>query len=382
MVHHLPALVASLAPQVVTIRQADEPAHALRGSQAGLAEQLQGGDHRVVEARAPRARGPEAGDAAVDGLSARSLGRGGDHRLHGRPEADDAHEVAVTHLVVQDPLHALLAHLEARQGSSRIPRHHGGAPVQAEDHNFRRSRHHRGDPSIGQRLRRPRSSRDRHRPGNGRLLRPPHVSRLGRNSSHVQPRQASESLGHLLDAHPPVALADVHQALPGVGVLQDLRPLREHLLAKLVDAHSRVVERGGALDAACSLLVAPVEDRGHRLGGATCGQIGLVLLAEGLVVGRVQDTAVLPPSILTSSAAQELRPVPPRSWHGGRYEQEATVRVNVRIIHPVVRATTTTRICHSNPPSLPAQSRVPHGHRGPVQVLLPLLRVGLVERPR
>mmetsp|Transcript_104946 Transcript_104946/g.282039 ORF Transcript_104946/g.282039 Transcript_104946/m.282039 type:complete len:226 (+) Transcript_104946:565-1242(+) len=222
MVHHLPALVASLAPQVVTIRQADEPAHALRGSQAGLAEQLQGGDHRVVEARAPRARGPEAGDAAVDGLSARSLGRGGDHRLHGRPEADDAHEVAVTHLVVQDPLHALLAHLEARQGRSRVPRHHGGAPVQAEDHDLRRGRQHRGDPSADQRLQMVSSLRGRPHPRRGGLLRAPHVVGFRRKGRHVQPRQASESLCHLLDAHPPVALADVHQALPGVGVRQDM----------------------------------------------------------------------------------------------------------------------------------------------------------------
>ena len=58
----------------------------------------------------------------------------------------------------------------------------------------------------------------------------------------VSPKRMTRGLVDLSHAHPPQTLAHIHQALSRVRVPEDLRPLAEDLLAKLVDAHPAVVQ--------------------------------------------------------------------------------------------------------------------------------------------
>mmetsp|Transcript_37118 Transcript_37118/g.95845 ORF Transcript_37118/g.95845 Transcript_37118/m.95845 type:complete len:301 (+) Transcript_37118:206-1108(+) len=252
---HLPLSVLPAAAQVVAVREADKPARRIgRHRNARLVQQLQARGHGVEEARATGGLRLQRRQARVDELLPCAPLYGPHHRRHLRPKADDADQVVVFHLVPQDPLHARRARLESVLRRPRVPGHHRSAPVEAEYHDLRTT--HRGRQVGHRRPAADGAARLRcahHR----RFGRPPHVPGLRPDGVRVEARQHPEGICYLPHAHPPVALADIHEALSRLWVLDGLALLAHDLLAELVHTHAAVVERRRAADALGDLALAP-----------------------------------------------------------------------------------------------------------------------------
>mmetsp|Transcript_2998 Transcript_2998/g.8658 ORF Transcript_2998/g.8658 Transcript_2998/m.8658 type:complete len:341 (-) Transcript_2998:3173-4195(-) len=285
--------VVRLTAVIVAICEAHKPTLTLAGRGAWLRQHLQALHHSVIEGSATCHLRSHARQLLLKLRTSTRLGRWEEDRLHCGTKRDDANDIRIAHLILQDAIHALHADLEARLRRSSVSRHHGDTPVQAEDHHLRHCRHW---------------STARLNNCSGRwLLCWSEVLRLCRNAGWVKVLDSTERVVHVTHTHPPHALADVHHALARVGVLQQLLGPAEQVLAQLVDSHAHVVEGSRSLDFLSDLLVGPLQhsiDNFH----ASSGERLPKLLPKLHIVEATEHWTELTTSILPRSSPQPLSP--------------------------------------------------------------------------